>query len=267
MRRAPAAGQVRVAHGSPGPGACEDLSAELRDLLLHDVRSPLATISGYAQLLRRRAERGEPAVLELVAGLRQIEAAATRVDYLLAELAELVGPNGLVPTRLRRTRVDLVALARRVVAEGHVIGVGRPRAEFFSAESELVGWWDGRCLEHLIGNLIGNALKYSPDERRVVVSAQRADDWAVLQVADQGVGIPPADLARVFERGYRASNVVGRFPGTGVGLAGVACIAAEHGGAVTLNSQLGLGTTATVRLPLGRPAPGRPQRTRDEAQS
>ena len=62
--------------------------------------------------------------------------------------------------------------------------------------------------------------------------------------------IPAAELPRIFERGYRASNVVGRFHGTGLGLAGVHHIATEHGGTMVVESQIGIGTTATVRLPL-----------------
>jgi signal transduction histidine kinase len=231
----------------------DDGSGDLRDLLLHDVRTPLATISGYAQLLRRRAGGNEFREAELAVGLRQIEEAAKRVEHLLLELADLVKPNRPISSLIRRTPVDLVALARRVATEGHAIGVGRQRTEFQSAVSELIGWWDERYLEHLIVNLVHNALKYSAHDRSVVVTVQREGDWAVLKVADQGVGIPPAEQVRVFERGYRASNVVGRSPGTGVGLSGAAWIAVEHGGCISINSQLGVGTTVTVRLPMGAP--------------
>jgi len=229
----------------------DDLSADLRDLLLHDVRTPLATIRGYAQLLRHRAEGNESLAAELGAGLRQIEEAAKRVEHLLLELADLVKPNRPISSQIRRAPVDLVAFARRVATESHAIGVGRQRTEFQSAVSELIGWWDGRYLEHLLVNLVHNALKYSPHDRSVVVTVQREGRWAVLKVSDQGVGIPPAEQVRVFERGYRASNVVGCSPGTGVGLSGAAWIAVEHGGCISLDSRLGVGTTVTVRLPMG----------------
>jgi signal transduction histidine kinase len=84
----------------------------------------------------------------------------------------------------------------------------------------------------------------------VVVTLQQTDAWAAINVADGGAGIPAAELPRVFERGYRASNVVGRFHGTGQGLAGVHHIVTEHGGTIVVESQIGVGTTATVRLPL-----------------
>src|SRR5438874_13697538 len=89
--------------------------------------------------------------------------------------------------------------------------------------------------------------------RPVVVTVQQADAWAVVNVADGGVGIPAAELPRIFERGYRASNVVERFHGTGLGLAGVHHIVTEHGGTIVVETQIGIGTTTTVRLPLEEP--------------
>ncbi len=84
----------------------------------------------------------------------------------------------------------------------------------------------------------------------VVVTVQRADAWAIVNVADGCVGIPAAELPRIFERGYRASNVVGPFHGTGLGLAGVHHVVTEHGGTIVVESEIEIGTTATVRLPL-----------------
>ena len=222
---------------------------ELQDLVLHDVRTPLSTISGYAQLLRRRAERGEPDLHNLTDGLRQIEAAAKRVEHLLLELAD-VGPSNLEAQSLRRARVDLVALTRRVTTHHYDLANGYKRTRFLPSVSELVGFWDERQLEHLILNLLNNALKYSPSHSDVAVTLHREGHWAVLRVADQGVGIPPGEVSRVFERGYRASNVGDTCPGTGTGLSGAAWIATEHGGGITLESVLGTGTTVTLRLPL-----------------
>ena len=238
------------ARDEPGAGEVgERSSVELHDLVLHDVRTPLSTISGYAQLLRRRAERGEPDLPDLTAGLRQIEAAAKRVEYLLLELADVV-PSRSQTRPLRRARVDLVALTRRVTTQHYDLANGHKRTRFLPTISELVGFWDERQLEHLILNLVHNALKYSADDRSVVVTVRREGEWAVLDVADQGVGIPPAELNRIFERGYRCTNVIGTSPGTGIGLAGAAWITAEHSGAITLESVLGKGTTVTVCLPL-----------------
>jgi signal transduction histidine kinase len=101
---------------------------------------------------------------------------------------------------------------------------------------------------------VENAIKYSPAGGDVVVRVSRVEDgdgsWAALDVADQGIGIPEADLGRVFERFHRGSNVVGRVLGTGIGLAGVRDIVEQQGGSAEVESQEGTGTTVSVRLPL-----------------
>jgi signal transduction histidine kinase len=221
-----------------------------RDLLIHDIRTPLATISGHAQLLLRQAAAGERELPALVDGLQRIEEAARRVGNLLAELADVQAQTGTPAGMVHRQPTDLVQLARRVAADSQDASLGRCHVVVLQAVPELVGLWDPARLERAIANLIDNALKYSRDDRPVVVTVQQADAWAVVNVADRGVGIPAAELRRIFERGYRASNVVGRFHGTGLGLAGVHHIVTEHGGTIVVESQIGIGTTATVRLPL-----------------
>jgi signal transduction histidine kinase len=84
--------------------------------------------------------------------------------------------------------------------------------------------------------------------------------WAVLRVKDLGVGIPTKDLPRVFDRFYRGTNVAGKIPGSGIGLAGARQIIEQHGGTITAESREGIGSTFTVRLPLRDGGEGRPQR-------
>jgi len=109
---------------------------------------------------------------------------------------------------------------------------------------------------------VTNAVKYSPDGGEVRVNicqdVQADQPRAVLVVQDQGIGIPAADLPRIFERFQRASNVAGQIAGTGIGLATVHQIVDQHGGQITLDSQEGVGTTCTVHLPLGLVGPSDP---------
>ena len=220
----------------------------MRELLIHDMRTPLATISGYAQLLQRRAARHNSDVHQLVNALEHIERAAVRVETLLDELAQL--PEG--DDEPRTEKLDLVDLVRRVSADPNTIG--RPRVVVLPSVPELIGEWNARAIEHLVANLLGNALKYSLEEQGVLVTVSCDGDCAVLEVVDDGIGIPTAEQALVFERGYRASNVSARVRGTGVGLAGARYIAEKHGGTITLRSEVGAGTTVTVRLPTSRQA-------------
>jgi two-component system phosphate regulon sensor histidine kinase PhoR len=169
---------------------------------------------------------------------------------LLGELADVQAQSGTPAGILHRQPTDLVQLARRVAAASQDDSLGTCQVVVLQAVPEVVGLWDLAHLERAISNLINDTLKYNRDDRPVVVTVQQADAWAIVNVADEGVGIPAAELPRIFERGYRASNVVGRYHGTGLGLAGVHHIVTEHGGTIVVESQIGVGTTATVRLPL-----------------
>jgi signal transduction histidine kinase len=235
---------------SKRPELTAPASDGLRELIIHDIRTPLATISGQAQLLRRRFASAEPKPPELLQAMQVIERAATRIDQLLDELADIAPPADAGQDWLCRQPVDLLALTRRAVAQSQAIQFGPPRITIFAEASELVGWWDARCLDRVMTNLLGNALKYSPEAHGVVVTVRCVNNWAELKVADQGVGIPALELARVLERGYRGSNVTNQVRGTGLGLARASELVALHGGTIALESTLGVGTTVTVRLPL-----------------
>ena len=146
-----------------------------------------------------------------------------------------------------------MALARKVTAEQQqTTELHRVRIE--TPLDHLVGEWDPSRLERVLVNLVENAIKYSPAGGGVVVRLSKIEDGdgslAALDVSDRGIGIPEADLGRVFERFHRGSNVVGRVLGTGIGLAGVRDIVEQHGGAVKVESREGIGTTVSVRLPL-----------------
>jgi signal transduction histidine kinase len=106
----------------------------------------------------------------------------------------------------------------------------------------------------VLDNLLGNAIKYTPDGGVITVIVVRDDDetghWAVLSVRDPGVGIPAEDVERIFERCQRAGNV-GLIRGSGVGLATARQIVAQHGGSISVESVEGGGSTFTIRLPAG----------------
>jgi signal transduction histidine kinase len=98
-----------------------------------------------------------------------------------------------------------------------------------------------------------NAIKYSPQGGEILVTLCAADaaegGWVTIRIRDHGVGIPTAEVSRVFDRFYRASNVSGQMTGTGLGLSGVRHVVEQHGGTIDLASTEGASTTVTIRLP------------------
>jgi len=243
----------RREHRRPATAVNDQTADAEPDMLIHDIRSPLAAIRGYTQLLRRRAAKSQLNMVALMDSLEHIEAAATRVEGLLDELTGLSSLNQAEMADPNRQPTDLVPLAQRAAAASEAAGLGRCRVIFLSAVPEMVGLWDTAHLERALANLLDNACKYNRDHRPVAVTLRRTGTCAVISVADQGVGIPAAELARVGERGYRASNVRTGFRGTGLGLSGVHDIVADHGGTIDVTSQIGVGTTVTLHLPLGAP--------------
>lgn len=230
------------------------LAVRSRDTLLaivaHDLRSPLTSVKGYAQLLQRYAARaGPPEVTEqLVDATARIVAATRKMATLIDDLVDMAQVEMGGTLQLQRGETDLVALAQRVLAE-HQQMAAEHRLRLEAATPALIGQWDAPRLERVLDNLVSNAVKYSPEGSEVTLRVDQEGDWAVVQVQDQGIGIPPADLTRLGEPFYRGRNTSGR-AGTGLGLWGVRQIVEQHGGAVHIASREGEGTTVTVRLPL-----------------
>ncbi|MBI3978022.1 MAG: PAS domain S-box protein, partial [Chloroflexi bacterium] len=236
----------------------------LRDDILfsvaHDLRNPLTIIKLYAQLLLRQlAQIGALEPEAITQGLTQIDGNATKMAALIQELLDTARLRIGQQIVLDRRATDLVALAREAAAEHQQEKQHRILVE--ATVPELVGTWDAARIERVLGNLLSNAVKYSPEAGEITVriagEETAAGRWAVLEVRDQGVGIPAVDLPHIFERFYRGTNVAGRIAGTGVGLAGARHIVERHGGTITVESVEGSGSTFTVRLPLdnGRPTP------------
>jgi signal transduction histidine kinase len=229
----------------------------------HDLRNPLTAIRGHAQLLWRQATRGEAVAPErLTQVAAQIDRSTRQMATLIDELLDLARLQIGQSLELDRRPTDLVALTARIVAD-HQDTSSAHAVRLESVAPRLVGAWDGPHLERVVGNLVANAIKYSPDGGIVRVRVRETDvagaRWAELAVQDEGLGIPRDELSHVFERFYRGRQVAGRIGGSGIGLAATREIVEQHGGTIAVESTEGKGTTVTVRLPLGDEAPADPR--------
>lgn len=243
----------------------ESATAELREQIAtrdefmatvsHDLKSPLTFIKGMANLRRRRSIQ-MPETEPLIDALDQIEAAAGRMAQQLDELVDATRLQSGRELELRREPVDLVALARKAIAE-HQQSTDRHVLRLNCDQDTLVGFWDGLRLGRVLDNLLGNAIKYSPRGGAIEVGIAKDGTpdvaMAVLSVVDRGEGIPASDLPYIFERFHRGGNVAGRIPGTGIGLAGVRSIVQQHAGTIDAESRVGQGSIFTVRLPITGP--------------
>jgi signal transduction histidine kinase len=220
----------------------------------HDLKNALAVVKGRTQLLRRGlARQDRPDLDQLDDGLAQIERATCTMLAMIDELTDLSDPLSTAVSARDYGPTDLVALTRRVASEYQEL-TERHQIRVRATAAAIVGNWEATRLERVVVNLLSNAIKYSPNggeiDLTVAWDKTPSPPWAVLRVRDRGIGIPCADLPRIFERFHRARNAVERAPGTGVGLMAVRQIVEHYGGSVSVRSREGRWSKFTIRLPL-----------------
>ena len=201
----------------------------------HEVRGALTVISGFAEIMRRPIEDADR-----TAALDGIARAVGRIDGLVQSALE----GSLASPRLQE-RVDLARLAESVAAEHRALS---EREIPVSAKGTVIVLGDENALERALGNLVGNALKYSLRNSAVEISVAYEADWALLGVEDRGPGIPEEERARVLEP-FQRLEAHRDMPGSGLGLSIVRDVCEEHGGRLEIADREGGGASIRMRLP------------------
>jgi two-component system phosphate regulon sensor histidine kinase PhoR len=243
-------GTISVFHDVTHFKELDEMKTSFVNLVSHELRSPLAAVKlqlsvindGVAgelndkqQHLLSRAQLKLEGLLALIndlldvakmeAGQRHLEATPLHLEEILAEVVELLKA---------RAQEQKIALELSVPPDLPVISADR------------------RGMEEIFTNLVSNAINYSPDGGEVRIAAQPRGPWLEVLVSDQGVGIAPEDVDKIFTKFYRAKDPKTRhIVGTGLGLAIVQAMVEAHHGSIEVESQVGAGTTFRILLPLG----------------
>ncbi len=215
-------------------------------LVSHEFRTPLGVIHSSSEILERYLGQLDPA--ERVEHLKAIQHQAWRMAVLLEEVL-VFGRVEAGRLEFRPTDFDLAECCRRWTDEQLRASENRCPILLELAPLPTPAHGDPDLLRHVVSNLLSNAVKYSPAGRPVVLRVRHENTAAVLTVHDQGLGIPPDDLPRLFNAFQRGSNVR-QVPGSGLGLVVIRHCLDLHGGCIRLESQEGKGTRAEVRVPL-----------------
>ena len=225
----------------------DQMKSEFLSMAAHELRTPMASIYGFAELLMRRKLSPDKQQEVLQTIHRQSELMVSIVNELL-DLARIEARRGL---DLELQTLDLGTLGRDVIGDFKTPD-GRERPGFADAAEPATAQVDRNKMRQAIGNVISNAYKYSSPGSPVqvrIVHAQAPVPQAGIEIRDRGIGMTAAQLARVSERFYRA-DASGNVPGTGLGMSIVKEIIELLGGRLEMNSEPGQGTVVTLWLPV-----------------
>ncbi|MEU7971989.1 ATP-binding protein [Micromonospora sp. NPDC049089] len=226
----------------------------------HELKTPIGALQLLAEALLDATEPADAAAPDLsedlVAARRfaeRIQHESTRLGRLVQELLELTRLQGAEPQPPPEP-VALDWVIAEVVDRTRTTASARGVAVIVDGQRGLTAYGSDSQLATAVANLVENAINYSGEDTTVRVTLRGDDEHVEVAVADQGIGIAPTDVDRIFERFYRADQARSRATGgTGLGLAIVKHIASNHGGRVEVSSTLGGGSTFTLRLPASPP--------------
>jgi signal transduction histidine kinase len=227
--------------------ALTDLQRNFVSMASHEFRTPLTIIDGHAQRLISTVERSSlDDVADRAGRIRKTVRQMTHlIEHLMSTSKLLDGKSGLYfhPARIDMSELvsDVVRMYQEMSPNAHIIERRRTSKIVFA---------DYKLVYQAVSNLISNAIKYSPDGGAITVCLNTSASHVEVVIEDEGIGVPPADLNRVFDRYHRASNAHG-IVGTGIGLHLVKMVADLHGGEVAVQNRAPRGARFTVRLPLG----------------
>ncbi len=228
----------------------------LRDNFLsmasHELKTPMTTILGQAQLMMRRLSKIPELSADLMfmrSALESIDSQTQRMNTLVDDLLDLYNIRaGKIELHLESC--DLVALCHEVVREQRLI-TGRT-IQLDVPASPVIMQADGDRLSQVIVNLISNALRYSPEVSSVQVFVDKRHDVSIVEVRDAGIGISQEEQAHIFEPFYRSPNNVCTSSKSGLGLGLAICkdVVQRHSGRIWCRSRVGQGSTFIVEMPL-----------------
>ncbi|HEX6085241.1 MAG TPA: ATP-binding protein [Thermoanaerobaculia bacterium] len=228
----------------------EDLSRlkdEFLSIASHELRTPVTSIKGYTQLAKMLIKEGDLNTSE-----EYLDIALDQIDRMSRLILELLDVSRIETGRLeiRKEGIGWPQFVRDVVHRHHTAVSDRRFHVSVPDESKIVTG-DRDRLEQVLGNLLENAVKYSPDGSDVTVTVEDRGESLVTAVCDRGIGIPADELAQVFERFHRGRQVSStNYGGLGLGLYITKQIIERHGGSIWVESKEGYGTTFYFSLPV-----------------
>jgi PAS domain S-box-containing protein len=223
-----------------------ELKSRIITVISHEYRTPLTTIQSSAELLENYSHKWTDE--KKLTYLKRIQTSTKHMTNLVSDVL-FIGQVEAHHIEFNPTSLDVEQFCRELVEQMSSGQKSQTTITFSSQGNCTDACLDERLLRQILSNLLSNAIKYSPESDRVRFDLECLDGVVRFSIQDSGIGIPAAEVPSLFESFHRASNV-GTIPGTGLGLAIVKKCVDLHKGQITVQSEIGVGTTFTVTLPL-----------------
>lgn len=223
-----------------------ELKSRFISITSHEFRTPLTTILGSAELLEHYSHKWSQE--KKLVHFKRIHSNVQHLVQLLNDVL-IIGQAEAGKLEFNPEPLDVVQFCCSLVEELQLSGGSEHTIAFSCQLPDLKGCLDEKLLRHILSNLLSNAIKYSPTGSTVKFKLVGQNGQAIFQIQDEGIGIPEEDQQHLFESFHRAKNVV-NIPGTGLGLTIVKRSVDLHGGKISVKSEVGVGTTFTVTIPL-----------------
>ena len=225
----------------------EQLKSEYLSMAVHEFRNPLTHILGWTQLLRKCRESNQCSIEQINKGFNYIEQAAKTINVLLEDILTMARTESSA-IHFQPASINVNNFCQDLIQTLQFNSAQKYSFQFES-QGEYFYLVDKSLLWHALTNLLSNAIKYSPDGGTITLKLFSTDTDVCFQIEDTGIGIPTEDLPSLFEPFTRGSNC-SHIAGTGLGLAIAKRCIDLHQGTIAVASQVNVGTTFTVSLPL-----------------
>ena len=221
------------------------IKSDFVNTVSHDLRSPLTAIMGYVDLI----ERVGPVNKMQSDFIRRVQISVQNITSLVDDLLNL----GRIEAGFESSHdvIQLDAMIKRELENlENEIKLKKQKIDLSITPNIPKTLGNAVQIRQLLNNIVGNASKYTPDDGTIQIKLETEKEQIILQVTDNGVGIPPVDLPFIFDKFYRASNISPDIGGTGLGLSIVKSIVDAHKGRIWVDSKVGTGSTFTIVLPI-----------------
>jgi len=227
-----------------------DLKSQLITTISHQFRTPLTIISTSTDLIKRKLIKGDNTGCDRY--FQRINDSVQKITLMLEDTLTLAKASS-EDLQFHIIPINLTQLCQSLIQNWQIPENNSSKLSFvYGGKSSDVIKGDPSLIQKMLSHLVANAIGFSPNGGNIVLELTYEAQNAIVRITDEGIGIPPQEQTKVFERFYRASNAnsVPGTPGAGLGLAVVQWIVQQHHGTITIESILNKGTTVTLSLPL-----------------